>query len=66
MLEYFKVILSKVSFSKSLFEKELRKAISSVLMEELVELRDWCYSKFGDIYQSIINRCFSRVDLALN
>jgi len=65
MLEYFKVILSKVSFSKSLFEKELRKAIRSILMEELVELRDWCYKKFGHIYQSVINRCFSSVNLSL-
>ena len=35
MLEYFKTILSKVSFSKYLFEKELRKAIKVLVAEEL-------------------------------
>ena len=58
MLEYFKIILSKVSFSKYLFEKELRKAIKILIEEELKELQRWCYRKFGDIYQSIIQRCF--------
>jgi len=58
MLEYFKTILSKVSFSKFLFEKELRKAIKILVNEELKELQSWCYRKFGDIYEAIIQRCF--------
>ena len=58
MLEYFKIILSKVSFSKYLFEKELRKTIKILIEAELEELQRWCYRKFGDIYQSIIQRCF--------
>jgi len=58
MLEYFKLILSKVSFSKYLFEKELRKAIKILIGEELKELQRWCYGRFGDIYKSIIQRCF--------
>lgn len=58
MLEYFKTILSKVSFSKYLFEKELRKAIKVLIEEELRELQRWCYQKFGHIYQSIIQKCF--------
>ncbi len=58
MLEYFKTILSKVSFSKTLFEKELRKAIKALIGEELQELRKWCYKKFGHIYRTILNSCF--------
>ncbi len=58
MLEYFKTILSKVSFSKFLFEKELRKAIKALVDEELRELQKWCYKKFGDVYQAVLNRCF--------
>lgn len=58
MLEYFKTILSKVSFSKYLFEKELRKAIKVLVNDELQELQHWCYRKFGHIYQSIIQNCF--------
>ena len=58
MLEYCKTILSKVSFSKFLFEKELKKAIKALVNEELRELKKWCYTKFGHVYQAILNRCF--------
>ncbi len=58
MLEYFKIILSKVSFDKRLFERELRKAIKSLLEEELKELKNWCYEQFGQIYGPIIDRQF--------
>ena len=58
MLEYFKTILRKVSFDRSLFEKELRKAISSLIAEEVAELRMWCYSQYGGVYEPILNRCF--------
>ncbi|WP_421873463.1 hypothetical protein [Marinoscillum sp.] len=58
MLEYFKTILSKVSFDRWLFEKELKKAIKSLVPEEIRTLRDWCYDQFGQIYESILNKCF--------
>jgi hypothetical protein len=58
MLEYFKTILSKVSFHSELFEKELRKAIASLVSEEIAELQEWCTRNFGHIYQKTINRCF--------
>lgn len=64
MLEYFKTILSKVSFSKFLFEKELRKAIKALIDEELRELRRWCYKKFGHIYEVILNRCFDSPEIS--
>ena len=35
MLNYFKKILEKVSFDRNLFEKELRKAINSLIAEEV-------------------------------
>lgn len=59
MLEYFKTILSKVSFDRWLFEKELKKAIKSLVPEEIKRLRDWCYDQFGQIYESILNKCFT-------
>jgi len=59
MLEYFKVILSKVSFSESLFEKELKKAIKSLVAEEIVKLKKWCYEQFGDTYSLTLNKHFS-------
>jgi hypothetical protein len=59
MLEYFKTILYKVSFSSSLFEKELKKALQFVGADEITSLKDWCYQEFGSIYQSILNKCFA-------
>ncbi len=58
MLEYFKTILAKVSFDRRLFEKELRKAIKSLVNNELEELKKWCYDKFGQKYGPIIDRQF--------
>ena len=47
MLEYVKTILKKVSFDQILFEKELVKAIRTLLLDELKELKKWCYEQFG-------------------
>jgi hypothetical protein len=58
MLEYFKTVLSKVSFDTKLFEKELRKAIKSLLQEEVNQLREWCYSNFSE-HHLVINTCFA-------
>ena len=59
MLEYVKTILKKVSFDRKLFEKELIKAISTLINEEINELKEWCYQKFGHLYPNILNRSFS-------
>lgn len=59
MLEYMKLILQKVSFDKNLFEKELRKAIASLIGEEIRLLKTWCYEKFANMYDVILNRCFA-------
>jgi len=59
MLEYVKTILKKVSFDRKLFEKELLKAIASLIPKEIIMLRDWCYNKFGAMYKSILDRCFA-------
>lgn len=61
MLEYIKVILQKVSFDRTLFEKELRKAIQSLVPEEVKQLKAWCYEEFGKMYRVVLNRCFARV-----
>ena len=57
MLNYFKTVLAKVSFDARLFEKELRKAIKTLVVEELQELKVWCYANFGN-HEAIMNRCF--------
>ena len=58
MLEYFKTILAKVSFDRKLFEKELRKAIKSLVNKDLEELKKWCYEQYGQIYGPVIDRQF--------
>ncbi len=63
MLKYAKEILTKVSFDAQLFEKELKKAIKMLVGEELVELKNWCYEKFGKLYHTLINRCFRQVSI---
>ncbi len=58
MLNYVKTVLTKVSFDARLFEKELRKAIKMLLADELKDLKNWCYNRFGGQYEAILNRCF--------
>jgi hypothetical protein len=64
MLEYAKTILQKVSFDLRLFEKELRKAIASLIREEINLLRVWCYEKFGNEYEGVLNQCFAQLKQA--
>ncbi|WP_192823468.1 hypothetical protein [Rufibacter sp. LB8] len=61
MLEYVKLILDKVSFDSSLFEKELRKSVRMLVRTELETLRDWCYQRFSGTYYSILDRIFGKV-----
>ena len=58
MLNYVKTVLTKVSFDARLFEKELRKAIKLLLADEINELKNWCYTSFGNQHEAILNRCF--------
>jgi hypothetical protein len=59
MLEYAKVILPKVSFSRDLFRKELAKCISWVGESEIANLKEWCYENFIEIYPDILTKAFS-------
>ncbi|MEN6455863.1 MAG: hypothetical protein ABFD10_16555 [Prolixibacteraceae bacterium] len=60
MLEYAKVILPKICFSKDLFRKELTKCVNWVEEPgEMVELIKWCTAKFGKLYPEILNDVFS-------
>ncbi|MEY3415996.1 MAG: hypothetical protein RL060_107 [Bacteroidota bacterium] len=63
MIQYIKVILEKVSFDRYLFEKELRKAINSVIPADILELKNWCYEKFSKQHMAILNRHFVLVPI---
>jgi hypothetical protein len=65
MLEYSKIILTKVSFCERLFEKELKKAILILSDKERFYLQLWCNTEFGATYCRLINKCFKRRFLLL-
>lgn len=60
MLELSKKILTKVSFDKRLFQKELLKALTWISdTNEAKAFKIWCIKEFGDIYPKIITKAFS-------
>lgn len=59
MLDYVKTILSKVSFDRALFKKELRKALKQLIPDEIRELKEWCYAQFGEKYPMELRECFN-------
>ncbi len=57
MLEYTKTVLKKVSFDSRLFLKELKKAVNSLLPDEIEELKLWLQQFITDkpeLKQSLI------------
>lgn len=58
MIDYVKTILEKVSFSRYLFERELRKGLRLILPTEVQEFKDWCYAMFGKDHEPVLNRYF--------
>ncbi|MBN1822147.1 MAG: hypothetical protein JXR31_15485 [Prolixibacteraceae bacterium] len=58
MIEYAKVILPKVTFSRELFQKELNKCIGWIEESEIDELQQWCVDNFGNVYPDIIADAF--------
>jgi hypothetical protein len=61
MLDLSKQILTKVSFDKSLFRKELTKAYNLLVVEEKVMLKFWCLSAFGYQYRDVIIEVYRNV-----
>ena len=61
MYEMSKQILQKVSFDKSLFTKELKKAIKWVKKDELLMLKAFCVASFGHLYADVIKDSFEAI-----
>ena len=55
MLEFTKKILSKVSFDKDLFKKELKKSINWMSKKELALLKMWALASFSQYKKVIID-----------
>ena len=60
MLEYTKTILTKVSFDRALFEKELRKGLRKLEGEEALLLEEWCRECFPDNHLPIPGSVFPK------
>jgi hypothetical protein len=61
MFELSKKILEKVSFDKTLFRKELAKAVKWLKPEEKVLLMMWCLATFGHRYRDVITEVYKSV-----
>jgi len=60
MFEYTKQILTKVSFDKNLFRKELTKAIKVLRKDERRLLKIWCVATYA-VYSDIVFEVFRKV-----
>jgi hypothetical protein len=56
--EYYQLILKKVSFSPTLFEKELRKAIKNLTESQIKRFKAWCWRRFWDTHPTILQQVF--------
>jgi hypothetical protein len=54
LLEYSKLILSRVSFCPELFKRELQKSIEVLEMQDISMLRIWCLNEFGKEYPELL------------
>ena len=63
MLKMYKDILTKVSFDRRLFKKELFKALKWVGTPiELYQFRMWCIQEFGRKHPDVLKEVFQQID----
>ena len=60
MLEFTKKILSKVSFDKTLFKKELSKSVRWLNKREVITLKIWALTTFSQ-YKTTILEVFDQI-----
>ena len=60
MLEFSKRIISKVSFDKNLFKKELAKSIKWLSKKEVLRLKVWALTTFSQ-YKNITLEVFDKI-----
>lgn len=56
-----KHILEKVSFDKTLFRKELAKALTWLKPKEKTLLKVWCLTTFGAQYRDVVLEVYKNV-----
>ena len=60
MLEFSKKIISKVSFDKGLFRKELSKSVGWLSKKEVLILKIWALTSFSQ-YKNTILEVFDQI-----
>ncbi len=60
MLELCKEILTKVSFDKVLFQKELAKSLRWIKSEEVEGFKNWCVKTFGATHATALQLEFKK------
>lgn len=58
MLSFVQQVLTKVSFDKELFRKELKKGLKWISPGERAILLTWCIAHFGQSHQDVIKEVF--------
>jgi hypothetical protein len=61
MLELCKEILTKVSFDKVLFQKELNKSLKWIKSDEIEGFKSWCMKTFGKKYPKVLQVTFMKI-----
>lgn len=56
-----KKVLTKVSFDRVLFRKELLKSIKWLKPRESLMLKAWCLATFGHMYRDVITETFESI-----
>lgn len=61
MFELSKKVLTRVSFDRSLFKKELIKSRKWLKPKESLMLKAWCLATFGHMHREIILEVFESI-----
>lgn len=62
-LEFCKKVLSRVSFDRALFAKELKKSFLWLPKKEALELKRWAIASYGRRYAGLIASTFAAAQL---
>lgn len=62
-LEFCKNVLSRASFDRALFAKELKKSFLWLPQKEALELKRWAIASFGRPYAGLIASTFAAAQL---
>lgn len=60
MYDFTKQVLTKVSFDRGLFKKELQKSLRWLKNDEVILLKAWCLTTFVQ-YTDIIHESFDQM-----